>query len=90
MSSAPVTLLYLVKCPVSKKGSRKTFYKHFEYKVGITDQQIGQTKMQTGTNPSHAKELSVGKVLSLSSEYDYLTNADFQNITRAPTQQLVF
>lgn len=51
--------------------------------IKLSDQQIGQTKMQT-------KELSGGKVLLLSSEYDYLTNADFQNITRAPTQQLVF
>lgn len=42
--------------------------------------------MQTDTNISHTKELSGGKVLLLSSEYDYLTNADFQNITTAPTQ----
>lgn len=68
MPSAPVTLLYLVKCPMSKKGQRKMFYKHFEYKVVITDQQIGQIKMQTDTNPSHTEELLVGKVLSLSSE----------------------
>lgn len=61
------------------------FYKHLEYKVVIIDQQIDRTKMQTDANPSHTKKLSVGKVLSLSSEYDYLRNADFQNITRAPT-----
>lgn len=74
---------------MTKKGPRKMFYKHSEHKVVITDQQIGQTKMKTDTNPSHTKELSIGKVLSLFSEYDYLRNADFQNITRAPTQQLV-
>lgn len=61
-----------------------------QYKVVTTDQQTGQTKMQTNTNPSHTKILSVGKILSFSSEYDHLTNTDVQDITRAPTQQLVF
>jgi len=45
----------------------KRFYQHFEKKVGIADLQMSQTKMEQ-TPILATTELSVGKILPLSSE----------------------